>query len=223
MESLNLYQRISKVMQEIEYLTKDDTVGKGQSAYRAITEEKVTTAVRCSMIKNGLVILPIEQTSTESFNEYEKESYGKIEKKQRLMSSVNVKYKIVNIDKPDEFEILASSGSGVDSQDKGIGKAMTYSYKYMLLRTFAIPTGEDPDKVSSQDLDEQNTVTKIKEDKPKEKSAAKKAADNLIELAKRKGFSEESLKKKYKKEVVYMSKAQKEEATKAFEKLPDKK
>lgn len=26
---------------------------------------------------------------------------------------------------------------------------MTYAYKYLLLRTFAIPTGDDPDKVSS--------------------------------------------------------------------------
>ena len=30
---------------------------------------------------------------------------------------------------------------------------MTYSYKYLLLRTFAIPTGEDPDKVSSAEID----------------------------------------------------------------------
>jgi hypothetical protein len=30
---------------------------------------------------------------------------------------------------------------------------MTYSYKYLLLRTFAIPTGEDPDKISSAELD----------------------------------------------------------------------
>jgi beta-xylosidase len=26
---------------------------------------------------------------------------------------------------------------------------MTYSFKYLLLRTFAIPTGDDPDKISS--------------------------------------------------------------------------
>ena len=38
-------------------------------------------------------------------------------------------------------------------QDKGVGKAMTYAYKYMLLRTFAIPTGEDPDKISSAETD----------------------------------------------------------------------
>ena len=32
-------------------------------------------------------------------------------------------------------------------------KFSTYAYKYMLLRTFAIPTGEDPDKISSAETD----------------------------------------------------------------------
>lgn len=166
MSELNIYQRISKVMQEIEYLTKDDSVKTGKTeSYKAISEEKVTSSVRASLISNGLVILPIWQHTEEIFTEYDKEAYGKIEKKQRLLTRVDVKYKIVNIDKPEEFEILVSSGSGVDTQDKGVGKAMTYSYKYMLLRTFAIPTGEDPDKISSQDLEEQSMVVKDKSKK----------------------------------------------------------
>lgn len=31
---------------------------------------------------------------------------------------------------------------------------MTYAFKYMWLRAFALPTGEDPDKISSAELDE---------------------------------------------------------------------
>lgn len=154
MPDKNLYQKISAVMEEISYLAKDDNVGTGKTSYKAISEEKVTSIVRQSLIKNRLVILPIEQATEEVFTEYVKEAYGKQEKKQRLMTRVDTKYKIVNIDNPKEFEILASSGSGVDTQDKGVGKAMTYSYKYMLLRTFAIPTGEDPDKISNAELDE---------------------------------------------------------------------
>lgn len=164
MPEMNLYQRISQVMQDIEYLSKDDNVGTGKSSYKAISEEKVTSAVRASLIKNGLVIFPIEQITTEDFKEYEKETTWNnqttVEKKQRLMSTVNVKYKIVNIDNPEEFDIIASSGSGVDSQDKGVGKAMTYSFKYALLRTFAIPTGEDPDKIHNDDLEKETTVQK---------------------------------------------------------------
>ena len=66
------------------------------------------------------------------------------------LSTVDVKYKLVNIDKPSEFEIIASSGTGVDPQDKGVGKAMTYSLKYALMRAFLIPTGEDPAPAASR-------------------------------------------------------------------------
>jgi hypothetical protein len=142
----NLYQRISAVMQDVEYLKKDDSVGSGSYAYRAISEEKVTETVRKSLIENGLVILPIEQEHLQHDHQREHNKIVSI-------STVNTKYKIVNIDTPTEFEIIASSGTGVDSQDKGVGKAMTYAYKYLCLRTFAIPTGEDPDKVHNADLE----------------------------------------------------------------------
>jgi hypothetical protein len=134
---LNLWQKINAVMQDVQYLAKDDKVEFGTTKYKAISEEKVTSSVRESLVKNGLVIMPIEQEHIKEGN----------------LSTVNVKYKILNIENPQEFEIIASSGTGVDTQDKGVGKAMTYAYKYMLLRTFAIPTGEDPDKISSAELD----------------------------------------------------------------------
>ena len=44
---------------------------------------------------------------------------------------------------------------------------MTYSYKYLLLRTFAIPTGEDPDKISSAELDDKAKKAEKKKTEPK--------------------------------------------------------
>lgn len=136
MSKAQLYQKISNVMKDVDYLQKDDQVSFGNTKYKAITEEKVTSTVRESLIKNGLVIFPIEQ----------------IHSREGTLSTVDVKYKIVDTE-TGEFEVLVSSGTGADTQDKGVGKAMTYSYKYLLLRTFAIPTGEDPDKISSAELD----------------------------------------------------------------------
>jgi hypothetical protein len=78
------------------------------------------------------------------------------------MSLVTVKYRLVDIDL-EEAEVstnaqnrmitIESIGSGIDSQDKATGKALTYAYKYALLRLFAIPTGEDPDRHASVDKD----------------------------------------------------------------------
>lgn len=149
---MNLYQRISAVMKDVEYLAKDDSVetGGGKS-YRAISEEKVTSVIRASLIKNGIVIIPvsIEHARTDerviAFDKYAKKDVERVNR----ISSADVTYRIQNIDEPADFTLAVSAGTGVDTQDKGIGKALTYAYKYLLLRTFAIPTGDDPDKVSS--------------------------------------------------------------------------
>lgn len=134
---MNIYQKISAIMKAVSYLSKDDTVAFGNTKYKAVSEEKVTSAVREKLIEQGLVIFPIAQTH----------------KREGTLTTVDVTYRIVNTENPDEFIDVVSSGTGADTQDKGVGKAMTYAYKYMLLRTFAIPTGEDPDKIASAQLD----------------------------------------------------------------------
>ena len=140
-------------MRDVEYLKKDKAVSTGGTgSYQALSEETVTKNVRECMIRHGVVILPIEQDQRlDDLNR----GAGKIVS----LTTVNTRYKIVNIDKPEEFEILASSGTGVDSQDKGVGKAMTYSYKYLLLRTFGIATGNDTDSVGNYELEQQQAAT----------------------------------------------------------------
>lgn len=145
---LNLFQKIRAVMKDVEYLSKDDSIEFNKTKYKAVSEEKVTSAVRKALIEHGLIILPIEQAHS----------------RKDTLTTVDVKYKIIDVDSG-EFEILASSGTGVDTQDKGVGKAMTYSYKYLLLRSFAIPTGEDPDKISSAELDEKQRIEHEKKEK----------------------------------------------------------
>ena len=134
--SMNIYQKINAIMGEIQYLSKDDKVEFGNTKYKALSEEKVTGIVREKLVKYGLVLYPTSQTVM----------------KEGQITTTNTTYIMVNMENPEEKIEIASSGQGSDSQDKGVGKAMTYSYKYALLRTFAIPTGEDPDKISSEEL-----------------------------------------------------------------------
>ncbi|NGP60094.1 ERF family protein [Paenibacillus thiaminolyticus] len=137
-------------MQKVDYLQKDDRVEFGTTKYNAISEEKVTSAVREALIEQGLVIFPFEQQH----------------KKEGNLTTVDVKYKIVDTE-TGEHEVIVSSGTGADTQDKGVGKAMTYAYKYLLLRTFAIPTGEDPDKISSAELDARQQQKRQEQKPPK--------------------------------------------------------
>ena len=138
MSGKNIFQRISAVMQDVQYLAKDDQIEFGKTKYRAISEEKVTTTIRKSLITHGIVIVPVKQEHS----------------KDGVLTTVDVTYRIQNIENENDYIEAVSSGTGVDTQDKGVGKAMTYAYKYLLLRTFAIPTGEDPEKESSAVVDD---------------------------------------------------------------------
>lgn len=147
---LNLYQRIREVMREVEYLNKDKQVGDGGFSYKAVSEESVTGTIREKMIKHGLAMMPVGQVHKhEELPRTDK--YGK--PSVLALSTVDVTYKLVNVDAPDEYVLIVSSGTGVDSQDKGVGKAMTYAMKYALLRAFMVPTGNDPDSVHNDVLE----------------------------------------------------------------------
>lgn len=157
---MKIYKKILAVMSDIEYLKKDDHVKFGSTNYKAISEEKVTSAVRASLLKNGLVMFPIHQEHKRDGN----------------LSTVDVTYRLADSDSAEYVDIV-SSGTGADTQDKGVGKAMTYAYKYAMLRTFAIPTGEDPDKISSEELD-----AKQKKEEEKKNEIELCTSENMVEL-----------------------------------------
>ena len=134
---MNIYEKITAIMQDVQYLAKDDHVEFGSTKYKALSEEKVTSIMRSELLKYKLIVYPLAQTANRTGN----------------ITHVDVIYRMVNTENPEEYIDIASCGDGADNQDKGSGKAMTYAYKYMWLRTFALPTGEDPDKISSAELD----------------------------------------------------------------------
>ena len=157
---MNIYEKILAIMQDVQYLAKDDHVQFGSTNYKALSEEKVTSIMREELIKNKLVIFPIAQEANRN----------------GTITHVDTKYRMVNVENPEEFIEIVSCGDGADTQDKGSGKAMTYAFKYMWLRVFALPTGEDPDKISSAELDD-------KAKKEAEKKAEKARYISKVEQA----------------------------------------
>lgn len=195
MADKNLHEKILAIMEDVKYLAKDDTVDFGKTHYKAISEEKVTSIMRKEIEKYGIVVYPVEQTWTRT---------GQI-------SHVDVKYRIVNVDDPEDFIEVVSCGDGADTQDKGAGKAMTYAYKYMWLRVFAIPTGEDPDKISSAELDAKQAAG--------EALITEKEQAALEAMVEAKGYKVKSIFPKW----PHLTAAQYVEASQAVSKLPARK
>lgn len=165
-----IYEKILNIMKKVEYLAKDDKVEFGNTKYKALSEEKVTCIMRKAMIEENIVVFPIEMDESREGN----------------ITHVHVKYKMLDVSDGSSIEVV-SCGDGYDSQDKGSGKAMTYAFKYMWLRTFAIPTGEDPDKVSSDEIDAKEKEEAIRNSKisaTKVKSLTKQAATDGVDLKK---------------------------------------
>jgi hypothetical protein len=152
-ETKTVYEKILAVMGSVNYLNKDGFVetGKGKG-YKALTDEKVLGAVRPALVSAGLVILPVkmeQQRTDEQVKAYDGST------KTNRITDVSVTYRIINVEDPKDYVEVVSAGTGVDTQDKGIGKAMTYAKKYAILNSFLIPSGEDTDQISSDKYTEQ--------------------------------------------------------------------
>jgi hypothetical protein len=145
----NLAQAILKVMEDVKGIDKTMTIGTGSSSYKGVPDQEVKKVIGESMKKHGLVLLPISVEPTikidrwEEIDQYSKETPKATKTKQSVFTEVKTKYLLMH-DSGESME-LAGYGQGVDTQDKGAGKATTYALKYTLLYTFLVPTGKIDD------------------------------------------------------------------------------
>lgn len=147
--TMNIYEKIQAVSEKVRTVEKNLQVGTGNSSYKAVADFDVLLAVKDAEKQFRLVSIPVKQEvlsheviRTAAANGYEKVNY---------VDLVKMTIKIVNIDKPDETVEVEALGRGLDSGDKGLGKASTYARKYALLNAYKIATGEDPDAHKSED------------------------------------------------------------------------
>lgn len=156
MYSVKVAQKIFKIMGMVEYLKKDGKVEFGSTKYKYLSEEKITQQVREKLLEVGLIIVPTECEVKELPNQCE---------------AVEMEYAIIDVDTGESINVRIA-GKGQDKGDKSMYKALTGAYKYMQRQTFAIPTGDDPDKISSDEMEEE--LRKMQEEQEK---ALKEAID----------------------------------------------
>ena len=149
---LNIYQRMSRVTNELGSVAKNLTVGYGRNSYKAVGEADVLNAVKPAEEKWGIYSYPASRRTlsvdTLSTSGTKTDNYGKesIVERVQFIFRIETTYRFVNIDNPAEYIDIISFGDGIDSADKAPGKAMTYSDKYALLKAYKIQTGDDPDQ-----------------------------------------------------------------------------
>lgn len=152
---MNIYEKLSAITAELSTVAKNLEVGVGQNKYKAVGEADVLRAVKPLEVKYGVYSYPFSRQIIESgVIENEGIDFKTKEKvvKKSLFERIETVYRFVNTEKPEEYIDITTYGDGIDSQDKSVGKAMTYADKYALLKAYKIITGEDPDQHASEDL-----------------------------------------------------------------------
>lgn len=143
---MNIYERMSAITTALSTVAKNLEVGYGQSKYKAVGEADVLRAVKPLEAKYGVYSYPINRNILETAT-LETAKGGK-----QLFERIEVVYRFINVDKPEEYIDIISYGDGLDSGDKSVGKAMTYADKYALMKAYKIITGDDPDQEKSDEL-----------------------------------------------------------------------
>lgn len=152
MSDLNIYQRMSAITSELQTVAKNLSIQSGKTSYKAVSERDIIDAVKPLEIKHGVYSYPasrrvLESSLLESENEYQ----GKVTKKTTFYERIETIYRFVNVDDPMDFIDTITFAEGIDTQDKGSGKAMTYADKYALMKAYKISTGDDPDQEASKE------------------------------------------------------------------------
>lgn len=133
-DTRNIHQRLLDVMKEVDYIQKDRPIGSGTNSYMVVTHDAVTAKVRPVLVKHGVIYYPQNLVYVQNGN--------------RTELSLDIRF--VNAANPADFVSVPTLGYGIDSQDKGPGKAVSYAVKMALLKALGLETGEDADDGSTE-------------------------------------------------------------------------
>lgn len=148
----NIFQRIDAITAELGVVAKNLSVQATKtSSYKAVGERDIIDAVKPLEHKYGVVSYPVSRELLDDVTLESEQTYnGNTTKKTTFYIKIRTKYRFVNIDDPKDFIETETISDGIDSGDKGGGKAMTYGDKYALMKMYKISTGEDPDQAASE-------------------------------------------------------------------------
>ena len=162
----NLVQKLCQVMAKVKYIQK---LGRNEAqSYRYATEADVADALRGELAERNIFIFPSmvknERVKLERMN-------YKGEVKTSFATDLEMDWTFVDGDSGERMTCRIP-GCSESPGDKGVYVAMTGSEKYLLMKSFLIPTGDDPENDANEPAGSRETaqaVGKAKVAKLKEK------------------------------------------------------
>ena len=158
MAEKTLVAKLAEVMAEVSRVPK-----RGHNDfqnYDYVMEADLSDAVREKLAERGVIVIPEVISHTRGADD--------------KVDTVMVKFTFHD-STSDKSLSVTMPGSGYDKGDKGVYKAITGATKYFLMKTFLIPTGDDPESDTRTDRDAgEKAAKKIAEAKLQEIEQEKK-------------------------------------------------
>lgn len=132
-EQLTLKQKLMLIQRDIKTMPKD---GKNSfQNYQYLSETQLTAKMKELLDEYGVLFNYSSNIVSETIRE------------KQVLTTVCVIYSFVDSES-EEVWTGHAVGQGQDTGDKGVYKAITGAIKYIYMKTFNIPTGDDPEKDS---------------------------------------------------------------------------
>jgi hypothetical protein len=133
----SLVTKLAQVMGAIGHVKKR---GRNEHfKYDFATEADIADAIRGELAQRNVILVPAIVTAERI--EIGRTSSGVA----KVLTELHMLMTFYDGDSTDTIS-KPWRGAGVDSEDKGLYKAITGGEKYFLLKTFLIPTGDDPER-----------------------------------------------------------------------------
>lgn len=161
-----LIEKLFNVTKDVESYEKDTTVSTRSGSYKGVSHDKVLRVVRSLLIKNRILV-----TTNVMSHEFHDSSN---------MAVASVRVTFVDVDNPEDKYSVDMFGYGLDTQDKGPGKAISYAVKYAFLKTFMMQTGDDPENDS---IEREELKNKKEELRKTAESSSQVAGKSQLEIA----------------------------------------
>lgn len=145
MSEKKLVKKLAEVMKQVKYIQK--TGRNTFHNYNYATEADVNEKVREVLAEQNVIMIP--NVKSQSYREHINNK-GKTE----YITTAEVEFTFID-GETGETIAFTTFGEGQDAGDKGTYKAITGAQKYALMKTFMIPTGDDPE--ADKGVDERNS------------------------------------------------------------------
>jgi len=121
-----LYKKLLLITHKVNSIKQDKTKG---IPYKITSWNAVHDVVKKELLAESILIIP-------NVIDHNKEGN---------LTIIKMNAQIIDTETNDKIIVGDYVGYGIDASDKGVGKAITYAYKYLLMKLFMLEVGTDED------------------------------------------------------------------------------